>query len=226
MDRIKIGGIMRVVFYGLTELTKKTVKKFIAEGHEVIIIDPNRDLVNEFGEEVDCGFLIGEASQPAILKEVNPKETDYFFSLSENNQNNIVACLVARSLGVNKTFLRIDDPDYETVCEELGLKDIIVPSQITSQYLLDAIMNENMLELFQFMKNKVFLYKVIATEKEEGELSNLRIDGKVSVVCFFRDGKLHHVKDSSKIRKGDEIILLTDQENSQEMIKKWDSMRS
>jgi len=39
---------MRIIFYGLSDLTKKTATRFIEEGHEVLIIDPSRELIDDY----------------------------------------------------------------------------------------------------------------------------------------------------------------------------------
>lgn len=212
---------MRVVFYGLCDLTLKTVEKFIEEGHEVIIIDPDKEKTEEASETLDCGFLLGEASSPSILKEVNPENTDFFFALSGSGQNNIVACLVARSLGIKRTILKIEDPDYENVCEELGLREVIMPSQITSQYLFDLIFNDNLLELFNFMKDKAILYKVVVSEEEEGDVSKLKLSSAVRVICYFKKGQFYHFEEDVEFQKGDEIILLTDHSHIKELTSRW-----
>jgi len=201
---------MRMTVYGLSELTKKTVPKFIEKGHEVIIIEKNRELIEAFSEKIDCAFIAGDASHPEVLKEVNPKSTDYFFALSDNSQNNIVACLVARSLGIKRTLLSIDDPDYQNVCAELNLNDTILPNQILSQHLFDSVFNENLVNLFQFLKNRAGFLKVIIDKDTEGGLESLGLNSGVKVACYFRDGEFNHFDESVSFKEKDEVVLIGD----------------
>ncbi len=217
---------MRIVFYGLGELTKSTAVKFVNQNHDVIIIEPDKGKVKEFSETVDCGFLIGEASQPAILKEVNPEQTDLFFALSENNQNNIVACLVARSLGVDRTILRIDDADYEEVCKELGLEELVVPSAITSQYLFDEVLNEKMLEMFQYMKDRLCLYVISITQELSGAISNLGLPSGARVACYFRENEFSHYNEGDKLKEGDEAIIIASDSERQSLTEKFNNAKT
>lgn len=206
---------MRVVFYGITEDTIKTAEKFIEKKHDVVIVDPSKEKIEELSEQLDCGFLIGEPSYPSIMEEVNPEATDYFFALSDNNQNNLVACLVARSLGIDHTILRVDDPSFVTICEELDLTDIIIPSEITSQHLFDVIFSEHLLELFHFIKDKVSLAKMTISSSK-----SLDLPSKMKPICYFRDQTFNFVDDSTKFEEGDEVIVMSSHEDRDALIKK------
>jgi len=212
---------MRFVFFSLSDLSIRTATKFIEEDHEVIMIDQDAQKIEKVSENLDCGFLVGDASRPKVLKECNPEDVDYFFALSDNNQNNLVACLIAQSLGIERTFLQIDDPEFETICYELGLKDVIMPSEINSQYLFDAISNENLLELFDLMKKRAGLYMIVASDEEIGGEESLDLPSNARVICYYRDGKFHHFDPSDKFEKGDEIIMMTPPEDLDELSEKF-----
>jgi len=216
---------MRIIFYGLSDLTKKTATRFIEEGHEVLIIDPSRELIDDFSEEVDCGFVAGNASHPAVLKECNPEETDYFFALSDDNEINMVSCLVAKSLGVERTILCIDDPEIEDVCLEIGLQETVIPSQIVSQHLFDAIFNEHMMELFQQLKDKICLHRVTVGKDMDRDKIKSDLCDDIRIVCYFRDGSFYHFEEFQDLKEGDELILLTSFDHQDELRERFNQNR-
>ncbi|MCI5120475.1 MAG: hypothetical protein D3908_04625, partial [Candidatus Electrothrix sp. AUS4] len=73
------------------------------------------------------GFAPHDGSQPDILREVNPEQTDFLFCLTDSDQANLIANLVGRSLGFKRIVTSIDDPQFVGICHELGLKDTIIP---------------------------------------------------------------------------------------------------
>ncbi len=148
------------------------------------------------------------------LKEVNPGPTDLFLALSDSSQNNMVASLVARSLGIERTFVRVDDPDFVEVCHELGLTEKMVPSHITSQYLYDEILSESLLALFDFLKNNVSLYRKVVTEEDVGSPSRIEESSKIKVIYYFRNGEFHQLDAQTELQENDEIILLTGLEDN------------
>lgn len=101
---------MRIVFIGTGKVSIETAKALINKGHEVIIIETDKDRIEEFSEEMDCSFLHGDGSQPNLLGEVNPKETDFLFCLTSTDQANVIASLVGRSLGFKRVVTTIGAP--------------------------------------------------------------------------------------------------------------------
>ena len=128
---------MRVVFIGASSLAVLTAKLMRERGDEVVIIEHDKDHIDALTEELDCGFLHGDGSKPAILREADPNGTDVLFALTDNDQANILASLVGRSLGFKRVVTKIQDAELEHVCKELGLEDIIVPSRTIGRFLAE-----------------------------------------------------------------------------------------
>jgi trk system potassium uptake protein TrkA len=130
---------MRTVFVGAGQVSVETAKALSKKGHEVIIIETDKAKIDELSEEMDCSVLQGDGSQPNILSEVNPAQTDFLFCLTNSDQANVIASLVGRSLGFNRIVTSIGDPQFEGICHELGLKDTIIPSRTITRYLVDMV---------------------------------------------------------------------------------------
>jgi trk/ktr system potassium uptake protein len=128
---------MRVVFIGASSLAVVTAKLMRERGDEVVIIEHDKDHIDALTEELDCGFLHGDGSKPAILREADPNGTDVLFALTDNDQANILASLVGRSLGFKRVVTKIQDGELEHICKELGLEDIIVPSRTIGRFLAE-----------------------------------------------------------------------------------------
>ena len=98
---------MRIVFVGAGSLAVMTAVMLTKQGHEVIIVESDKQRIEELSSQLDCGFVHGDGSTPAILKETNPKETDFLFCLTGNDQANIITSLVGRSLGFARIVTKI-----------------------------------------------------------------------------------------------------------------------
>ena len=72
-------------------------------------------------QELDCGFICGDGSRPAILREADPQHTTVLYCLTGDDKSNMIASLVGRSLGFGRIVTKIDDPELEHICLELGL---------------------------------------------------------------------------------------------------------
>jgi len=126
---------MRIVFIGAGTLTVMTATRLLEGGHEVVIIEREKERIDELAADLGAGFIHGDGSKPDVLRQADPQETDFLFCLTGNDQYNIIASLVGRSMGCKSVVPRIEDPSYEHICTELGLDNVIIPDRTIAGYL-------------------------------------------------------------------------------------------
>ena len=155
---------MRAVFIGTSGITLMAARILLRRGHEVVIIERDRERIEALAGELDCGYIHGDGSKPALLREADPDGTDFLFCLTGNDQSNIIASLVGRSLGYRRVVTRVEDPEFEHICLELGLEDTIVPARTIGRYLADMFAGHDMLELSAMLKDeaRVFAFVVLS----------------------------------------------------------------
>jgi trk system potassium uptake protein TrkA len=212
---------MRTVFIGAGIVSIETARMLGNKGHEVIIIDTDKARIDELSEEMDCSFLQGDGSQPNILSEVNPKQTDFLFCLTDSDQNNLIASLVGRSLGFNRVVTSIGDTQFEVICRELGLKDTIIPSRTISRYLEDMVGGGENVELSTVIKDEARFFTFVAKEEDTVAAKDLKLPAGAKVICYYRDGKFSHADEETTFRKGDEIVVLTHSKNMPGLQERW-----
>ncbi len=128
---------MRAVLIGAGSVAVATARQLLAHGHEVVIIERDKDRIDALMGDLDCGYIHGDGSRPAILREAGPEHSDLLFCLTGSDQANIIASLVGRSLGFRRVVTKIDDPAFEHICIELGLDGTIIPARTIGQHLAD-----------------------------------------------------------------------------------------
>lgn len=212
---------MRVVFIGASNWTVLTAKLLIEREHEVVIIEADRALIDELSDELDCSFLHGDGGSPEILREADPKGTDFLFCLTENDQVNIIAGLVGRSLGFRRVVTSIENPAYEQICQELGLDDTIVPARTISRYLADMLAGIDYVELRTVVKEEARLFPFRATSDDAGDISDLDLPSDARVVWIYRGEKFQLVDEKTRIEKDDEVVIATHSGNLETLRERW-----
>lgn len=198
-----------------------TAKALIKKGHEVVIIETDKARIDELSEEMDCSFLLGDGSQPNLLREVNPAQTDVLYCLTGNDQANVIASLVGRSLGFKRVVTSIGDPQFEGICHELGLKDTIIPSRTISRYLEDMVGDTDNVELSTVFKDEARFFTLIAKEEDAVAAKDLKLPNDAKVICYYRDGKFSHADKNTTFRIGDEVVILTHSKNIIVLQERW-----
>lgn len=199
----------------------RTATLFTKDGHDVIIIESNKDLVQELSEQMDCNFIQGDGTRPEVLRETNPQSSDILFCLTNRDQTNIISGLLGKSEGFKRVIVSITDDVWEKICCQLGLNQTILPGRIISQYLKDMGRGINVFELNELIKGEMALFSFRATKKEVGEVQKLNLPGDARVVWYYRNGQFHFIDDQTKIEAGDEVVIATHQRNREELNKRW-----
>jgi trk system potassium uptake protein TrkA len=212
---------MRIVFVGASALTVMAARLMADRGYQIVVIDKDESRLLALGDTLDCGRISGDGTRPIVLKEADPANTDFLFCLTGSDQANIIASLVGRSLGFQRVVTRIDDPDFEHICIELGLHDTIIPARTIGRFLTDMVGGRDPLELSALIKDDAAVFSFVARSEDEGAIESLELPDDTRVICRYRSGQFDVVGDKAKIKSGDEMLLITRRERLPELEKRW-----
>ena len=211
---------MRAVFVGASPATLAAVRVLLERNHEVVIVEQDREVIESL-DELDCGVLHGDGSRPAILKEADPENTDFLFCLTTNDQTNIIASLVGRSLGFSRVVTRIENEEFEHVCLELGLVDTIVPEVTVARHLADMMEGRNPLELSAALGSDARLVSFVLGKEHEGRIEDIEMPGDSRIVCLYREEELIFAEPKLQLEKGDKVVALARTEDADALGEKW-----
>jgi trk system potassium uptake protein TrkA len=212
---------MRIVFIGASDTTVRTAELLIGQQFEVVIIEKDKERIDALIEDMDCSFLHGDGSSPAVLKETNPEEADVLFCLSDTDQDNLIAGLVGRSMGFERVIVSIIDPDFEPICRELGLTDTIIPTRTISRFLADMVLGVDVLELRTVIKGAARIFSFTAGEEDAGTVEELDLPEEARIICLYREADFILAEPSTEIRENDEIVVLTHSKNMDALQERW-----
>jgi len=211
---------MRVVFIGAGTLTAMTARMLLPRA-EVVVIERDRERIEALSEELDCGFLHGDGTRPAMLREADPEGTDFLFCLTGNDQTNIIASLVGRSLGFERVITKLEDEELEHICIELGLSDSIIPDNTIARHLADMVAGEDMEELELMIRGDVRLFSFVAREQDQGPLEEVGLPAQSRVVCLYREGECLLPQADTRLREDDEVVLISHRRHLAELRERW-----
>lgn len=212
---------MRAVFVGASSLAVMTTRLLLGRGHEVVMIEHDKARIDTLTEDLDCGFLRGDGSKPALLREADPSRTNILFCLTDNDETNILSSLVGRSVGYPRVVTRIEDPEYAHLCIELGLEDVIIPARTIGRYLADMFEGRDHMELIAMLKDEARMFSFVAREEDEGPIQDLGLPDEARVMFLYRDDRFKLPQPDTKLKKGDEVAVITDSNNLDKLHERW-----
>ncbi|NLY90863.1 MAG: NAD(P)-binding domain-containing protein, partial [Firmicutes bacterium] len=103
---------MRIVVVGLGRVGYNISKALSEEGHDVIIIDKDQEVLRAAAATLDVMTVAGNGASARILEAVDIKNVDILLAVTEHDELNMIACMTAKQSGVPMTVARIRNPDY------------------------------------------------------------------------------------------------------------------
>ncbi|UCH73162.1 MAG: TrkA family potassium uptake protein [Rhodospirillales bacterium] len=212
---------MRVILVGASAVAVATAEGLIARKHDVVIIEQHKERIDALKDTLDCGYILGDGTKPAILREVEPAESDLLLCVTGNDQSNILASLVGRSLGFSRIVTKIEDPEFEHICRELGLSDIIIPDRNTAQRLVDMATGRLPEDFAAYFKGEVRLFSFVLRADDAGALADLDLPDRALPIIVYRDDAVLLPDSDTQLKKGDEVVLVTDAGMLTELEERW-----
>ncbi len=130
-SNIEVGKLMIVGGGRIGEMVAGTLSKDISQ---IKIIDPDRKRCEELSEQSpsNVDIINGDARNSDFLLEEGIRDMDAFVAVTDNDEENILACVVAKRFGVPRTVAEVENLEYIGLAEELGVDSVINKKMITA----------------------------------------------------------------------------------------------
>ncbi len=156
--------------------------------------------------------LLGDGSDQKLLEEENIQDMDIFAAISNNEELNIMASLLAKSRGVKKVITIVNRTDYLPLAYNLGIETVLSPRLITAGTILKYVRGGNILSLTTMAEGKA---ELMEAEVKDGSiligktLHEVELPKKTLIGAIIRDDDVIIPSGSDKILEKDKVIIFT-----------------
>ncbi len=100
------------------------------------IIEQQRERCLKLAEQFKNAMVInGDGRNADLLIEEGLQKTDAFVAVTGSSETNILACLLAKQMGVQRTIAEVENLDYIQLAESIGIDTIINKKLITAGHI-------------------------------------------------------------------------------------------
>lgn len=130
---------MRIVIAGAGRGGLNLAVHLQRQGHSVLILERDPVVASHASEAYGIVSLTGDATDAATLRQAEPERTDAMLAMLHRDAENLGVALLGRSLGAKRLIVRMRDPAYRSVYEEVGIRQILSETEILVGALATAI---------------------------------------------------------------------------------------
>jgi len=138
-EKIDIDSVM---ILGGSRIGKMTAKG-VGNHHNVKLIEINREKSYKLSNLLNNTLVInGDGRNIDLLTEEGLAKMDAFIAVTGNSETNMLSCLLANKMGVKRTIAEIENMDYISLAENMGINTIINKKLITASRIFRFTMSE------------------------------------------------------------------------------------
>ena len=226
---------MKIVIIGLGTIGKTILKNLSHKGHNIMIIDEDKDKIESLIEKYDVSGVVGNGASLEIQKEAGVREAKLVIALTNSDELNVFACLVAKKMGVKNTIARVRNPEYRKqimdMKDELGISMIVNPEEDTASEIFNLINLPSIAQVEHFADGKVLLVEIIAerdcTLVGESLISiGKKLKNKVLICAVQRGSEVTIPSGNFVIGIGDHIHLTADAKSLRDFLAEVNLIKS
>jgi len=210
---------MRIMILGAGEVGYHLTRQLSEEGHDVTVVEEDRDRVRSINDTLDAMVVHGNAASLSTLERAGIERTELLLAVTSLDEINLMACLSAAQYHVPIKIARVSKPDYFDHTgilppERLGVDRMINPERECAIETYQLLQSAAATEFAQFEGG---LVQLIGLRVQPGapvagrtlaELGEDRRRSRYLVAAIVRDRRTIIPRGSDRIVEGDQIFVI------------------
>ncbi len=215
---------MKILIIGAGQVGYFLCERLSLEGHEVTLIDRDQEHLTRAQDRLNVLGILGNGASADTLEQAGIKDTDIFIAVTDLDEVNILACLLAREYQVTTRVARVKSIEYsgrEAVLskEKLGIDLLINPDDAVAEEIVKIACRTGAFDVAEFVEGQIqFIgYRIqqdsplcALTLRELGEIRGMY---RFVVVAIGSGGRTIIPRGDDTIQAGDSIFIFAHQKD-------------
>lgn len=129
---------MYIIIVGAGKVGYQLTKLLLSQGHEVMLIENERNKYSSLVDELGDSILYGDGSTMETLTEAGANRADVIVAVTGRDEDNLVICQLSKMMFFGpRTIARVNNPRNEETFWSLG-----IDATVSATSLINAIIQE------------------------------------------------------------------------------------
>jgi trk system potassium uptake protein TrkA len=204
---------VKVAIAGAGNVGTAIAKDLRANGHDVLVIERDPDLVERLRKSLDVTWVAADACEVSSLVAAGMADVDVAVAATGDDEDNLVISLLSKQeFAVPRVVARVNHPDNQWLFNESWGVDVSVSTpQLLTALVEEAVSVGSLVRLLQFEGGSANLVEVTLAEGSPAEgiaLADLDIPRDATIVAVVRHDRLVVPRGDTVLSAGDEVLAL------------------
>jgi len=207
---------MNIVIIGAGEVGYHLAGILSREEHAVSVVDPDPAKARRLMESLDVQAVVGDGTRAAILTQAGASKADLVVAVSDNDQINMLSCVLSKKLGAKRVILRLKDTSHISgylyfYKQTIGFDVVLSTEELATEEILSTVREHHALEVESFADGHVQLRRLRLREESEltsEPIASLRLPAGVLIVAVSRTDQFFLPSGDDQLLVGDQLYLI------------------
>lgn len=175
------------------------------------LIEPDYDTAEELAIELkDVMVLNGNPTDPDLLATEGISDMDAFIAVTDDEESNIISCLMAKHLEVKKTVALVSKPDFIPLAQTIGLDAVINKKVAASNEIHRYVRRGRVISVTELRGIKA---EVIELQANEGSkvtqkpIKKLKLPEGCVIGGVLCDGSVEIATGETEVKPNDRVMI-------------------
>jgi trk system potassium uptake protein TrkA len=219
-----------IIIIGAGEVGYNLARMLCYEKHDVVLIEQDSKKVKRAQDNLDIQVITGNGCSFNILKNAGIDKADMIVAVTDKDEVNLIACLIAQQFNVAKKIARVRNKEYcledaPINAKKLNIDLIIHPESEVARAVVNLLKQTAATDIIEFADGKIILIGIKLDEKcaflnkpiELLALNNPEVIFRI--VAIQRRDRTIIPGGSDIFMNGDRIYVTTEKKSLSELLK-------
>ena len=214
---------MKMVIVGGGKVGWNLARIMLERRHTVSLIERDRQKCEKLADELDAAIFRGDGTNVAVLEAAGTQDADVFMTVTGSDQDNLVACQVARDhFHAKKVISRVNDPRNIETFRVLGIENIVSSTDILTKMIEQEADLAHMHLIATLNQGKAGICSMTLpsnTALDGVALKDISLPRGTLEISLIRRGVLTIPNGSTLLQAGDELVAVSEEKSQKALMR-------
>jgi len=203
--------VMYIVIAGIGRVGFALAKSLAEKNHDLVLIDKSKEICEEVASEIDALVINGDCTRVKTLESADVESADIYIAVTGRQEVNLISALLAKNYGVPKTIVRVRDPEYKEVFENLNIDVVVSPELVAANYIEKLIDLPGIVDLAVIGRGDAEILELIIGENSKVAnrcIRDLEKNKDYLIIAIYEDKELKIPDGDTKLKPKNRVIVL------------------
>ncbi|MGI8726145.1 MAG: potassium channel family protein [Solirubrobacterales bacterium] len=212
---------MRILITGAGKVGWSLTRELIEKGHEVTLVEQDRERYELVEGELENRIHYGDASELWVLERAGIQAADMVIAVTGDDEDNLLICQVAKEKYlVDRVIARVNNPRNRQHFELLGIKPYVSATDLILRLIEHEVPSYGLVHLLDLPDERLEIIEVQLTADSPvvgRRVRDLDLPDDSLLISVLRDEGGFVPRADTELREGDELLAVLDPSVEEEL---------